>query len=269
MKQVLPLILYTNLWVASCFATLVFGVCIHFHIARPWEYTCFGFTGILAAYQLHRFLRIHQFKTHISTNRRLAWMLKNKRFLQVLFVISSLSCGYLFLTLATSIKHWIFAGICGLIVLLYAFPLPGIHKGIRSIPFIKILLISATWALICYFPFISSHQPVPWWLILSIALTTFIQIIPFDIRDLPVDDASMHTIPQLLGVPKSIVLGIVLITAQALFLPFKLGFHPFLLLFWGSSVLGFLIPVSGKTLLFLEFLWEIPLLFMGLFLLTS
>jgi hypothetical protein len=269
MKQLLPLILYTNLWVAFCFATLVFGICTYFHLPHKWEYSLFGFSGITSAYQLHRFLRIHQYKDHISTNARLTWMLRNKLFLQILFVLSSLTCGILFLNLATSFKHWVFAGICGLIVILYAFPLPYFHKGIRSIPFIKILLISGMWALICYFPFIGSHHNTPTWLIWNVALTTFIQIIPFDMRDLSIDDPSMHTIPQLLGKDKSRLLGTILITFQALFLHHLLGFNWFLILFWSSSIIGFWIPINNKTLLFLEFIWEIPLLFLGLFFTVS
>jgi hypothetical protein len=269
MKKILPLILYTNLWVASCFATLVFGICEHFHLYHKWEHSLFGFTGIISAYQLHRFLRIHQYKEHISTNIRLTWMLKNKLFLQVIFALSTITCAFLFFRLATSVNHWIFSGICGLIVLLYAFPLPIIRKGIRSIPFIKILLISTTWALICYFPFIDSPHKAPIWVITSVACTTFIQIIPFDIRDLHIDDPSMHTIPQLLGINKSILLGSFMITFQAVFLYEKLGFNPTLFLFWGSSILGFWIPITSRSLLFLEFLWEIPLLFLGILFIVS
>lgn len=259
-------ILYTNIWVATCFAVLVFGICIGFRVEDAVNYTLFSFFGTLAAYQLHRFLRIHQYQQHISTNARLTWMLRHKLALQVIFVIAVLGTAYFGFELLHTLMQFIVLGISGLIVLLYAFPLPFSKSGIRQIPYIKIILISLVWTIIASSPLLEKNSIPSWWLLTTIFFTTFLQIIPFDIRDLPVDDGNMHTIPQLFGATGSRMIASSGILLLGVLLYHEAGFHWSLLAYWGAALLGYWIPIRPKTLLFLEFLWETPLLFLGIFL---
>lgn len=258
-------LLYSNSWVALSFASLVFGISHFYSLPKTGLYSTIAFTGTLSAYQLHRFLRIHQYRDHKSTNVRSTWMLNNKWLLRTLFVISTaytLIIGFQFIE--NAVQLWLIA-ISAIIVGLYALPLQKSILGIRQLPFVKNFSISLVWIIGATLPYWSAHSAPDIWLLLVLFFATFIQIIPFDIRDLPVDSTQMHTIPQLLGefgsrlFASSIAIGITLI------LSLEIGFHPMLLLYLFTALFGYWINITLKNLLFLEFIWELPLLVLGLF----
>jgi len=81
------------------------------------------------------------------------------------------------------------------------------NTGLRSIPFIKIFLIALVWSIVTVgFPL--KAQLFEWkavHLILFIERFFFILAItiPFDIRDLGIDNRGLRTIPQILGIQKA------------------------------------------------------------------
>lgn len=103
----------------------------------------------------------------------------------------------------------------GLAALFYVNPIPFKSKfplSLRSIAFIKIFLISFTWAgVTVFFPLINYKLPIGF-----NELVLFIQrfliivaiTIPFDIRDLSYDHENLKTLPQIIGLKRSKVFGL-------------------------------------------------------------
>lgn len=264
-QQLVRFILYSNTWVAISFATLVFGIAHYNTYSRTALFSSVAFAGTLSAYQLHRFLRIHQYKYHISTNPRLTWMLSHKWILRFIFFLATsytILIGYPFIDNSTQLTLILVSGI---IVGLYALPLRNTMLGIRQLPFVKNIAISLVWTFGATLPFWSAHNQPETWILLVLFLATFIQIIPFDLRDLPVDAPQMRTIPQLLGVFGSRVFASTVVLGLTILLSSQLGFHPMLLFYLISALLGFWIPISPNNLLFLEFMWDFPLFLLGIY----
>ena len=101
---------------------------------------------------------------------------------------------------------------------------------VRSIPSLKIIIISLVWVISCmYVPLINAKQSIPYLLLFSLILFYIGIIIPFDIRDIRTDDQQLKTFPQIFGIEKSkrlamtlISLSLVLILIQDLSLLFKI-----------------------------------------------
>ena len=84
----------------------------------------------------------------------------------------------------------------------------------RELPFLKIHLIAIIWVFtVGVFPLLNeSNFELNNWLL---AITNYFYIvaicIPFDIRDVQLDDASQKTIPQIVGVSSAKMLGMLLL----------------------------------------------------------
>lgn len=115
----------------------------------------------------------------------------------------------------------------GALSLVYPIPLPfknktnGLNYRLRDIPFIKIFLISLTWATgsCCYFaPALQVGHSFPYHLFLLQFIFIFFITIPFDINDIEIDNAvGVKTIPILLGIKKALILeGFVLFSLVCL-----------------------------------------------------
>lgn len=263
MNRLLAPVLFTNLWVAACFAGLVYGINHHFEIAKNEWYTLFAFSGTLSAYQFHRLMRLHQFREHISTSERLVWMLRNRLFLQALFVLGAVgSCVGLWM-IQPKLNQLLWLGIAGIIILLYPLRLPLIRNGMRGVPFLKIILIAGIWTVSALFPLVGKtlHE---WWIVaLLVFMATAAQVVPFDIRDKAYDDRSMRTLPQVLGVTGARVVATLLILVASWAAWELTNPSIYLFLYTGSAFISVWLPIRQKDLLWLEFLWELPLLVLG------
>jgi len=121
----------------------------------------------------------------------------------------------LILSFSLNIKSIVFILPFGLAALFYVNPIPFKSKfplSLRSIAFIKIFLISFTWAgVTVFFPLINYKLPIGF-----NELVLFIQrfliivaiTIPFDIRDLSYDHENLKTLPQIIGLKRSKVFGL-------------------------------------------------------------
>lgn len=263
MNRLLAPVLFTNLWVAACFAGLVYGINHHFAVANNEWYTLFAFSGTLTAYQFHRLMRLHQFRERISTSERLVWMLRHRLLLQILFVSGGItSCVSLWM-IQPELIQLLWLGISGVIILLYPLRLPLIRNGMRGVPFLKILLIAGIWTVSALFPLVGKSSE-DWWMVgILVFVATAAQVVPFDIRDKAYDDHSMRTLPQVLGVTGARIIATVLILVASWTVWELTNPSIYLFFYTGSAFLSIWLPVRQKDLLWLEFLWELPLLVLG------
>lgn len=148
-------------------------------------------------------------------------MFKNKKSVILILIISFLFS--LYFSFFFWEKVWKLFLISGLLSFFYVWKVPGLRgKNLRDLPNLKIYLIAIVWVIITVSVphLVNEEQITNEYIILFVAEVLFMVsiIIPFDIRDINLDESSKKTIPQLLGVKKSIYLSIILfILSQILF----------------------------------------------------
>jgi 4-hydroxybenzoate polyprenyltransferase len=85
----------------------------------------------------------------------------------------------------------------------------------RDIPFLKIILISFSWAIIIgLLPVKSASYSTLSWKFMQEFLFILAITIPFDIRDIEHDEKKKNTIPQILGIQNAKIVAIILFIAS-------------------------------------------------------
>lgn len=198
--KILKFIVYSNLWIsfgASFLAYLVFAIN---NIEPNFNYLLFVFFSTLFSYNLQRVARLKQIKAS-SPN---AWISNNSIIAKGLLIASSVGA-----LVTIPIFNYPFLGfwlaILGLISVGYSL------KNFRGLPYLKIILISLSWAITCgLIPTLFMNE-APISLIIKNTNWIFFYIlaitIPFDIRDIGIDEDHQKTIPQWVGIPNSKLVG--------------------------------------------------------------
>jgi hypothetical protein len=170
----------------------------------------------------------------------------------ILLILSILGLGAISLFTDFNLKSLLILFPFAFMTFFYAIPLFKIGKlevSFRNFPMIKIFSIAIAWAGISvFFPLYEANYQFTSAVYLEFLQRILILLaitIPFDIRDIAADAKSLKTLPQILGVNFSKVLGILLLFGFILMEIFKENFTYFGLLV--------VILVSIITSLFLWF----------------
>ncbi|HLF63100.1 MAG TPA: UbiA family prenyltransferase [Saprospiraceae bacterium] len=217
-RKLSNLILYSSLWIGACAAALVtFTYDVTGSGIGTDAYVGFIFCGTLVLYAIHRLTGLEHIKVYHDQGR-FEVIRKYRSFIIIYGVIGLLGTLYFLLHLPMNIMWWLV--LPGMISFMYVVPL-GKRKRWRDYSFIKIFLISTAWAALTgLIPFV--HTGAADWksgtlLFFERALFIFAIAIPFDIRDLRVDDTSgLKTLPQLIGVRRAKVLALIILGISAL-----------------------------------------------------
>lgn len=178
---------------------------LHFGLEVEPELLWFVFFGTITGYNFVKYAGIA--KLH---HRSLA---RNLKQLQIFSLLSFIVLCYLLFRI--SVEVLIVAGFLGLFTALYALPIFGKQRNLRSIGGIKIYVIAVIWAGVSVlFPLVAAEHFIGMGALLELAqrfLFVLILIIPFEIRDLKYDTEELRTLPQKYGVRKTKFLGYALI----------------------------------------------------------
>lgn len=193
---------------AVCCLTLV--TLEELHLPYPETLLLFIFFGTVIAYNFVKYAgvaKLHHGDLRVS--------LKLIRIFTVLSLIP-----WLYFALQMSLFFWLACIPLGLLTLLYALPVfPGKHS-LRSIPTLKIFIIAVvcagTTVLLPVVYFGASWDMNMSVLFLQRVVLVLPFLIPFEIRDLQYDKTQLGTFPQLFGVTKTKILGIILILLYAI-----------------------------------------------------
>ena len=150
-------------------------------------------------------------------------MVNNKGFVLISLIVSILSAVYFSIFFLKEV--WLLFFISGILSFFYVWKIPGLKgKNLRDVTGIKIYIIGIVWVLITVFVpfFVDSNSDLNRTVILFLSELLFmISItIPFDIRDISLDEASKKTIPQLIGVKKSVHISIALLIISQIMMQF-------------------------------------------------
>jgi len=166
-----------------------------------------------------------------------------------------------------------------IVVLIYSIPNPFSKKNMRNTNGIKIFLVAFSWTLVTYFSLLNEMKDENFIQYFIMGLQRFIFVlvatIPFEIRDINLDENELRTIPQKFGIFKSKIIGVSLLIINSLFF-FKIEniniYYIILELFIYSTLAYALVNVTKyKTLNYTRFWVEgIPIFWVfNLFLLSQ
>lgn len=195
--------LYINSSIHVSFAVVAFTVitCLESGLKLNFYLLGFVFFATVSGYNFVKYAGIAKLH-HLS-------LAKNLRIIQIFSLLSFFALLYLIFQLDRQVL--IASMILGVLTLLYAVPVLGSQKNLRSLPGLKIFIIALVWAgSTVLLPYIDNEA-----IIQKTVIVDFIQrfmlvvvlTLPFEIRDLKYDENQLGTIPQRLGVGMTRVFG--------------------------------------------------------------
>lgn len=206
LKKITEFYIYSNLHVSfavACFA-LVTGKLFHVNVRLE---ALFLACATFIAYHFIRFMNRTKYgKAHLLDHFSNTY----KNLIQLLLFVGTGVNLYLltYLELAQILRLFPF----GVLTLLYAvsfIKIKGSSYSIRYLPGLKIFIIATVWAgVVVFFPLEVHKQSL--WFFLELLLFVVVLTLPFDIRDVDFDKESVKTIPMVLGLQKTKLLGLVL-----------------------------------------------------------
>jgi 4-hydroxybenzoate polyprenyltransferase len=253
------ILIFSNLFVSFCVVAFTHTTYIIFNLPKDnlpivlsmvFCFTFFTYNG-------QRLFRLRQkLVDPENIGDRLKWVIKYKVTITLLTALFGL-IGLIF-TYFISIDCWLLLVPMGAISIFYVLPTIPFQKNspsLRKLPYLKIFCIGLVWSLIIiglpildtpYFPRDKTTYIIA--LIQNLFFVVAITL-PFDIRDLSFDTANnLKTIPQLLGIKKTIILSEILLISSIVLLYFlELKKEHFLALSIGYIITGMLILLTKES----------------------
>jgi 4-hydroxybenzoate polyprenyltransferase len=176
-------------------------------------YLLFIFSATLFTYNFHRIIRFFNHEINYAVlSERHNWIIKHKK---IQFLLAVLAVFFLFfslnnLPLIKIVKMLIPAVIP---VLLYILPDNNFFKGLRQIPYLKVILVGWVWMYLCgYIPIKLAQLSVSYYFLAAQAIFIIAITLPFDIRDIKVDKSeNVKSIATLAGEKNTRLISIILL----------------------------------------------------------
>lgn len=258
-------LLFSNCWVALSVGMLVTGLTHHHRIDSCFYWGLFAFLGTFVTYNFHRLVRHKSFENAQILTDRGRWLNQHRTFIIACVGVFSILAAIVFFQFPIQLSSlWVLV-VAGIIVMGYALRIPLIGKSLRDISGLKGLWITAVWVLLLYFPLMQYNSHINHEDLVIVGIFTFVQIIPFDIRDLVYDSPSMKTLPQLLGVRGAQLASTVLIVLLTTTLLCTHPFHFLLVITVIGALFGLWWKQTPQRILILEFIWDGTLIILGLY----
>mgnify|MGYP000548405160 CR=1 FL=1 len=237
--KILKFLVYSNSWIsigAFLITLLSFKV---FGTDPNIKFCVFIFFSTLFSYNFQRITRLKKI-AKLSPD---AWIVKNSFIAKIILVASGIGAiSFVPIFEAPFTLMWLI--ILGVISLGYS------YRNLRDLPYIKIVLIAVSWGITsAILPLvIAGNQPLSkfvisfgWIFFYIIAIT-----IPFDIRDIGIDEDSKKTIPQWVGVKRAKIVAYLCLMVSFIFIAFSLSLLGAISLFISYIIAGFLIKNSSE-----------------------
>jgi len=221
LRKILDLILYGNFFIAFCAVAMVWQTEWILFGVLQWNYlTTFVFSATLCLYALHRIVGMEKVK-QFTEKYRYAIIAKYQYHILFYAIFGAIVSAYFFFSLR--FQNQLLIVLPAILSIGYVVPFFGKKRRLRDFDYIKIFLIAIVWAFITVILPIVERKG--WAISLSDilmcierSLFVFAITIPFDIRDLKVDQhLQVKTIPFIIGIPKSKRLAGILLLSAFLF----------------------------------------------------
>jgi 4-hydroxybenzoate polyprenyltransferase len=186
-------ITYTNIWVSLGAAAFTAFSYVAYPIPVNYYYLLFVFSATLSVYNFHRLIRFFNPKTNPHLSERHLWIIKHLKALKITTLLASA-------LLIWATIHLPFVPLMQLllpvtaVIALYVLPDNRFFKGLRHLPFLKLLLVGFIWSYVAVFiPFSLQKISVPVYFFIAQILFIIAITLPFDIRDIAIDKAENVT----------------------------------------------------------------------------
>ncbi|MEQ8908273.1 MAG: UbiA family prenyltransferase [Vicingaceae bacterium] len=238
MKKLLHFIAFTNLYVSLGAAALSAYIMLWNSESINLKVLGFTFSATLFAYNFQR--KIGESHQANFLSKQDQWAKGKKHLINFIILLSFTACFYFFSQIPKK-SLWLIL-LLAILSLLYVLEIKS-FPGLRKLPFIKVFVVGFVWGgATVLFPSSVSHlgwNPFDWPIqLMTVSLATFVfgESLPFDIRDLRLDNRSkLKTIPAKLGAKKtklvaylalilSFLLHLILFLTKMLPLPFLISF---------------------------------------------
>ena len=198
MNDILKYLLRSHILLAIYSFFFLYG--LYFEYPSSWVYALMISFGIIGIYNLHRLWKL---KRGRLPNPIKEWTVLNKKSIYVLALIPTLMAMLLYFWLYSfDLLQNTLTVFCVLTSVFYVKPIGKF--ALREIPYLKVLFVIAIWYLLFFvYPYWIFDAPQPW--ILGFLFLMSI-LIPSDIKDIYFDPQEMRTIPQVVGIEKSVKL---------------------------------------------------------------
>lgn len=210
------LILYGNFWIALGSLALLWQTTLIYQQRIYLDpLTGFVFAGTLFLYALHRIVGISKSHAYFQLERYTV-ITRYKSHIQMYATVGAITATVCFFLLNRATQLAII--IPGLLSLGYVLPILGNKKRLRDLNDLKIFLVALVWAWITVFLPAVAYDLIPSKGILLSCIERFLFIfaitLPFDIRDMKVDEESaVRTLPAKWGIhqTKQVAVGMMIV----------------------------------------------------------
>lgn len=210
LKQIGAFLAYSNIWIGAGAAAFTWKFYLITNSPINYKLVGFVFFSTILTYTFQRYVKMND-KSYANTNR-FDWMKRNLVFVKLSLIITTIASVWTIWFV--NIESLYLLGALGLLSFFYIIKIPGFNN-LRNIPGLKIFVIAIVWAATSSLLPYLNHENVSTPLLIVLLITDFFFVlgitIPFDIRDIQLDEKKTKTIPQLLGIKKSLVIANILI----------------------------------------------------------
>ena len=218
LQKFIDLLLYGNFFIATCAVAMLWQTELILYGQFAWNYlTSFVFASTLFLYALHRIVGMKKVQSFLEKYRYHIINRYRHHILLYAFVGGLVATWYFF---SLTLTNQLLIVIPAILSLGYVLPFFGQQRRLRDFDYLKIFLIAIVWSFITVIlPIVERHS---WNIQLTDVLIMgermlfiFAITLPFDIRDLKVDEfIKVKTIPAMIGLAKTKYLaGLVLLVA--------------------------------------------------------
>lgn len=211
LKYLLNFYINSSIHVALAVVSLSYITFLEFNIPKDINLLLFIFFASITGYNFVKFFGVAKFHHRSLTT----WL----KLIQIFSLVSFVLMCYCALKLEMITLLYVVG--FGLLTFLYAMPLLPLHRfvdeknNLRSIGGLKVFLIALVWTgVTVVLPLINNHFELIKTEVLFSSIQRFLLVvmlmIPFEIRDLQFDSVKLATVPQVLGVTRTKLMGLFL-----------------------------------------------------------
>ncbi len=210
LEKFINLILFGNFWIAFCAVAMTWQTELLLFGTIGWtNLTSFVFFSTLFLYAVHRIVGLVKVKPFLE-KYRYAIIYRFRNHIKIYAFLGGVGALYFFFSL--SIANQLLLVIPAILSLGYVLPFVKGQKRLRDFDYVKIFLIAIVWGVITVLmPMLERTSILDlshFLILLERMLFIFAITLPFDIRDLKIDEhIDVKTIPGIIGISKTKYLG--------------------------------------------------------------
>lgn len=255
LKKIIYAFVFCELWIGVCAAFMVAWSFLLLGLDPELELMLFTGLATVGVYNWQQLMPLSQIGDS-SQSVRWQWKERNRSWSWMILISALIGAAYFAVDLQRSTLFLL--ALVSPLALLYNLPIRLNSKqiGLREFPYLKLFLIAITWAIVSAFiPLLEAGvSSLPMVLLVTIERGLFILAItiPFDVRDLSVDDPLKRTLPQIMGISRSLGLAKNLLILAAALVAMTLSTYGmswvvWLAVFLGYGLVYYLVSKSGKS----------------------